>query len=411
MKRNIKLKIWTTIIFMIVVCGCGERTTNKGNMGEEVIRLNPHDAAEYVNLSEIADSIICIKLQPAPDDIMGRVYSIFIRKKYIYAMDTQQQALFVFDKTGKFVSKLDKRGDGSDEYRYIKHVFIDDSEEHIELIDESKRRKLKYTNISFELVESVPFCDIRYCKCRMNNGFHYFATLQIDNVIDDKNTNAGLLVIDDKNNLKTMFDKDIEETGFYFYPIGECFAQNEQNELFFSNMYDNTFYRLEAGEASPVYTVDFGKYGINNEHVGALSMKKQFEYLGDMKGLAYMPVLNINNSGIMSFSYFFKQQETPREQWIISPEKDIRQYIRIKDKVYHVNKIRNDLTSFPDRLHICSNLYGLHCHEVWYEDYLVDVIATHNYFADSDVERIFVEGLGEVTSDEEIIIVLMKLKK
>jgi hypothetical protein len=397
-------------IFMITVCGCGERASNKDNTGE-VIHLNPYEAAEYINLSEIADSIICIKLQPAPDDVMGEVREIFIRKKYIYAVDNSQQMIFVFDKTGKFVSKLDKRGEGPNEYKYIGAVFIDDSEEYIEVIDRTKKHKLKYTNISFEMVETVPDFDIRYSKCRRNNGFYYFGTLQLDNVIDDKMTNAGLLVIDDGNNLKILFDKNIETNRFYFYPIGECFAQNAQNELFFSNMYDNTFYRLEAGEAHPVYTVDFGKYGINNKRVGALSTKEQMDYLCDMQGLAYLPVLNINNSDIMSFSYFFKQKEVKRGEWFISPEKDIRQYIKIKDKVYHAIKIRNDLTNFPDRLYICSYLYGLYRHEVWYEDYLVSVIATHEYFADSDVEKIFVEGLGEITSDEEIIVVLMKLKK
>ncbi|MDR0725956.1 MAG: hypothetical protein LBF59_08130, partial [Prevotellaceae bacterium] len=106
--------------------------------------------------------------------------------------------------------------------------------------------------------------------------------------------------------------------------------------------------------------------------------------------------------------YYFKQNNVERT-WVFSMEKDIRQYIKIKDKVYHTNRIKNDLTSFPDRLYICSYIYGNYMHEVWHEDYLVDVI-TYNYFADSDVDKIFVEGLGEVT-DEDIIIVLMRLKK
>jgi hypothetical protein len=403
-----KLKIGVTIIFMVVICGCGERTANKDNIGE-VIHINPHEAKEYVNLSEIADSIICIKLQPAPDDVMGNIMRVIVGKKYIYAEDVSQRMIFVFDKTGKFVSKLNKRGEGPDEYLFIGTIFIDDNEEYVELLDLSKRCILKYTNISFELIESVPFPIVRYNKCRRNNGFYYFATMQIDNTIDDKKTNAGLLVIDAQNNIKSLFDKNIKTDNLYIFPYNESFAQNKQNELFFSDMYDNTFYRLEAGEAFPVYTVDFGKYGINNEYVGTLSTREQREYLGGIKGLAYLPVLNINNSDVMSFSYYFKQKEAQKGEWI-SSENEIRQYIKIKDKVYHVNRIKNDLTSFPDRLHICSYLYSI-CHEVWYEDYLVDVIETSRYFANFDVDKIYVEGLGEITSDEEIIVVLMKLKK
>jgi hypothetical protein len=395
---------------MSVVCGCSEKAVKKDNVGE-LIRINPHEAKEYVNLSEIADSIICIKLQPAPDDVTGRIGRVIVGRKYIYAEDFSQQMIFVFDRAGQFVSKLNKRGNGPGEYSNIGHLFIDDNEEYIEFIDIAKGAKFKYTNISFEFVETLPLPRINFnVACRRSDGFYYYATHQMDNVIDNKKTNAGLVVVDAQNNIKTLFDKNIETDNFYPLLFGESFTQNDKNELFFSDLYyDNTFYQLKAGEAYPVYTVDFGKYGMNNQHVGSLSTQKQVEYITNMQDLASFPMLNINNSDIMSFSYFFKQ-ESGR---IIPEEKDIRQYIKIKDKTYHVKKIRNDLTKFPDRLYLCSHLaiyYGCP-HEVWCEDYLIDVIETSTYFANSDVDKIYVEGLGEVTSDEEIIVVLMKLKK
>jgi hypothetical protein len=404
-----KLRNYFAIILM-AVCGCGERTAVKENLGE-VIRINPHDAKEYVNLSEIADSIVCIKLQPAPDDVMGKVGRVVVGKKYIYTEDYGQDMIFVFDKTGQFVSKLDKKGNGTGEYQNIGRLVIDDSEEYIEFIDWLNLVKFKYTNISFEFVEAVKLPEIHYSVlCQRDNGFYYFATYQKDNVINGENTNAGLVVVDDKNNITTLFDKKIETDNFYLIMVGESFAKNDKNELFFSNVhYDNTFYRLEAAEAYPVYTVDFGKNGMDTRSVGALSVREQAEYITNMHDLASFPVLNINNSDIMSFSYFFKQ-ESGR---MLPKEEDIRQYIKIKDKIYHVKKIRNDLTSFPDRLYLCSCVFAYYgCpHEVWHEDYLVDVIETSTYFANSDVDKIYVEGLGEVTSDEEVIVVLMKLKK
>jgi hypothetical protein len=404
-----KLKICLVIILTVAIYGCGERTADK-NLGE-VIRINPHDATEYVNLSEIADSIICIKLQPAPDDVMGVVGRIFVMKKYIYAVDGSQGIIFVFDKTGKFVAKLDKEGQGPGEYVLIENVFIDDDEKYIEITDWATNKKLKYVNISFELVESTPF-EALYALCKRHNGFYYAAPQQNDIVVNGIKSNPGLLVVDDKNNRKILFDKKIKTNNHYFYPVPEHFALNDKNELFFSDMYNNTFYRLESGKAYPVYTVDFGRYGINNEVVGALSTEEQMKYLREMKGLACLPSLNLNNSGIMSFSYYFKQKES--ENGVsFSPEKDIRQYIKIKDKVYHTHRIKNDLTNFPNRLYICPYVYyGVCTHDVWFEDYFVDVIETTYYFENSDVDKIYVEGLGEITSDDEdIYVVLMKLKK
>jgi hypothetical protein len=216
--------------------------------------------------------------------------------------------------------------------------------------------------------------------------------------------------MDDKNHLKVLFEKKTETNGNFFFPhLNKCFIQNDKNELFISMPYDNTFYRLEAGEAYPIYTVDFGKYGMDNKYVGSMSTNQQMEYIKNMQGLASFPMLDINNSNIMSFSYFFK-----KSGYLYPEEKDIYQYIKINDKVHHVKKIRNDLTDFPDRLYL-SPAHSNFSYESWHEDYRVDVIKTDLYFADdkkmSTRGKLYVEGLGEITSDEEIIVVLMKLKK
>jgi hypothetical protein len=405
-----KLKVYFTAILMIAVCGCGERASMKDNIGE-VISINPHEAKEYVNLSEIADSIKCIRLQPAADDIMGRIRDIIIRKKYIYAVDFSQEIVFVFDKTGQFVTKLNKKGQGPGEYVWLGNVFVDDNEEYMEVMDMGKGTILKYTNISFELVESLHIPNNRFPvnnNFRKNGGYYYFESYLLANVINDKHIQGGVVIVDDKYNMKVLFDKKTETNNYFYYIRNESFAQNDRNELFVSMPYDNTFYRLEKGEAYPVFTVDFGKYGMNNKTVGSMSTGEQEGYVENTKNLASFPMLNLNNSNIMSFSYYFKQKSGSFD------EKDIHQYIKIKDKVHHVKKIRNDLTDFPDRLYLCSS-HSSCSHDVWHEDYLVDVIMTHLYFYDDEEMfnggKFYVEGIGNITSDEEVIVVLMKLKK
>ena len=51
------------------------------------------EADEFIPLSEIADSIKCIKLQIDSGDAMGRIREIIIKKKYIYAVDISQQVI------------------------------------------------------------------------------------------------------------------------------------------------------------------------------------------------------------------------------------------------------------------------------------------------------------------------------
>jgi hypothetical protein len=399
-------KVLIFIIMIILFLGC-EKKANLNN-SSVVINVNPHTSEEYINLSEIVDSVKCIKLELNPGDIMGRVKEIIIKKNYIYAIDISQKIIFVFDKTGKFISKLNKRGEGPDEYLSMGPVFIDDNEEYVELINYrgEKTTKLKYSNISFDLVDISPFPDVNCNSNRKKNGIYYFATQQLDNILNDKKTNAGLIIVDEKHNKKTLFDKNIETNNFSFSPNSESFTINDKNELFVSLMYDNTFYQLDAKEVHPVFSVNFEKHGINNA-IGLESTEKQYSYIQNVNGLASFPVLNINNTAIMSFSYYFKQDEKER----MYKEDDFRMYIKIKknNKVYHVKKIKNDLTNFPKHIYISS--YFFNCaHEVWYEDYLVDVVVPNYYFSD-DEEKILVDDVGEITAYDDPIIVMMKLKK
>lgn len=394
------------IIVAIFFSGCVKHTSKTAS--SEVIKINPYESEDSVNLSEIADSVKCIRLQTDSNNIMGRVREIIVRKKYIYAFDVSQQIIFVFDKTGKYVSKLNKRGDGPDEYVFMGPVFIDDNEKFIELIDfkGDKSSKLKYSNISFKFIGKEPFPSVNCNSCKRNNGNYYFATQQLDNIIDGEKTNAGLLISNSKEIEKILFDKNIKTDHSSFSPNIESFTINNKNELFMSLMYDNTFYKLKEKKALPILTVNFGKYSMDNS-IGLKSIREQMKYIEDMTGLASFPVLNIYNSNIMAFSYYFKKEGNRMFR-----EEDFRQYFKIKnnDKVYHVKTIKNDITSFPSHVYISS--YFFNCaHEAWYEDYLIDVIIPGHYFSKSENDKIFVDGIGEITAYDNPIVVMMKLKK
>ncbi|SEG04122.1 6-bladed beta-propeller protein [Parabacteroides chinchillae] len=400
-------KILISVIVITGLCGCKRKMVNES--AQEIISVNPYEAEKSVNLSEFVDSVKCIRLQTDSDDFMGRIREIVIREQYIYAIDITQQMIFLFDKTGKFVTKLNKRGEGPGEYRFIGPVFIDENEEYIELIDYGGKEdmKLKYSNISFDLLESHPFPHVRCNSCKEKDGIYYFSPQHLDDVINGKKVNANLVILDRERNKKVFFDKAIETNGSSFCANIESFARNDKDELFVSFMYDNTFYKLDTTEVSPAITVDFGKYGMDNS-VGLEPLGKQIEYIRQLDGLASFPVLNINNSDIMSFSYYFKETGDAR----MYREQDYRMYIRLKEdnKVYHVKQIKNDITDFPENVYISSYFFDC-AHEVWYDDYLVDIVIPSSYFYNRNADKIYIDGLGEITSEDNPVIVMMKLKK
>lgn len=57
------------VLVIIFFIACKQQKLN--NEALEVISVNPLEAEEYINLSEIADSVKCIKLQTDSNNIMG----------------------------------------------------------------------------------------------------------------------------------------------------------------------------------------------------------------------------------------------------------------------------------------------------------------------------------------------------
>ncbi|MBA4411218.1 MAG: 6-bladed beta-propeller [Bacteroidota bacterium] len=393
-------KIINICIFLLIclIYGCEER-----KYANVIIEINPFEIEEEINLSEIVDSIKYIKLQTDSNCVMGRIHDIVISEKYIYALDISQQIIFVFDKKGKFISKLDKRGKGPDEYLNLGPMFVDKNEKYIEFISFSgKNSKIfKYSNISFNLLDNKrPMPRISANSCREEDELYYFSTQQIENVVNGKPTNASILIVKNGNIEKVLFDKDIITQHSSFSPNVECFTKNENNQLFVSLMYDNTFYQLKNMDAYPTFSVDFGKYGIDNS-IGFKPIKEQQRYLESANGASF-PVLNINNSNIMAFSYYFKNN---------MKKTDLHQYIRLKNrnKTFHTKRIKNNITSFPNEVYLSTYFCGI-SHEVWYKNFLVDIVLPSNYFSNGETKTT-VEGLGDITIEDNPIIVMMKLKE
>jgi len=400
-QRKISFSCILLFLFFVFIC---EAKSQKEFTGE-VIKVNPHEATDFVNLSEIVDSIKLIPLKTEGNDVIRWTSKLIIKKKYIYviAVQANKNVLFVFDKEGKFVSKLNKEPE-PDKYFQLGHVFIDDNEEYLERVDGLRNRILKYSIPSFEFIESAPFPNpifgvSTYSK---HDGFYYFGTRQFRN-------NVGLTIVDSKNNVKTLFDKSGSDGLFddiHTVP-GESFTKNDKNELFMYRMFDNNFYRLNAGEVYPAFTVDFGKYGMDNEHVGSLSTHGQSQYMANMRDIAAEVHLDINNTDIMSFSYFFKQEENERG-WF--SKTDFRLYLKLKGKIYHTKQIRNDLSNFPEIIYLSATFPSVCSHAVWYEDYLVDVFVPERRF-ENKTDKVYVDDIGEITANDNPIVVMMKLKK
>lgn len=383
----------TLITFLLSIKAEGQNTECR------TITLNPNHSKKEMLLSEIADSVIIIPLETKQECIMGTTVKMIIKNKYIYALDVKQDIVFVFNKKGEFIAKLNKKGRGPAEYSNLRGLFVDDDEKQISVINGIRNGKhMTYSNISFNFKSQIesPYFSADATK-RFKSAI-FAAGNQCRYKLNGEIKQTSILKIKNGKIEKTYFDKKYETNGHFYGVFTESFTINDQNELFASIIFDNTFYKYKNDDFVPILKVDFDGHGINNA-IQNQSTREQLEYLENTSHLASCPVLNINNSNIMSFTYhkgaFVKSKS---------------HYIEFKKskKTFHVQKIKNDITSFPKTIGLHTD-HGFINHEIWHNDYLVDIVNLGYYFAE-DETMVNVKGVGKISIEDNPVIVLIKLK-
>lgn len=397
MKKQTILFTYSLITCFIISC------SNYENNEKSVIKLNPNDAKKTINLSEIVDTISYIRLETIKESQMIKVGEIVIKEKNIYCLDYGQKAIFIFAIDGRFLKKLEKQGDGPDQYRKLDKFLVNEDETEIEIFDYrgENSRIITYSIDSLSFISERPiFLPIsNSMRKEKNNNTYYFSTQQIENQIENNLTNGDIIAVTEGEKPKILLPKKIESNGVMFSPNTESFTTNENGEIFISIMYHNTFYKLQNKIAIPEFSVDFESLGIDNS-IGLRSTTEQKNYLtNESNEKAFFPVLNINNSKIILFSYYFKENN----------KNHLHHYINFKEnnKIFHVRDIVNNITNYPDKVYLSSYYYAVN-HEVIYKDYFVDIVLPWHTNQGKIIE---IPNIGTIEPEDNPVIILMKLKK
>ena len=395
-------------IILLLCLNCTNIDTNTVlNKNVDVIEICPEKAREYVNLSFFVDSITYIKLNQNSEELIGDTYRIIIRDKYIYLIDRILRQIILFDKKGFFVTKLSKYGEGPECYSFLGPVFVDSTEMFISIIDMKTNKLMKYSNITFDLVETETFPDINFNTCvKTKNDIYYIATQQFDNLINGEMTNSEFVIYANGEFTNTPFDKRIKTNKNYYSPVTETILAEDNDKYYYSSMFSNVIYNIDSTNLSPLYKVDFGDYNLC-EKTSMLPLDKQIEYINQMKDIAAFPVMTLNNERYLIISYYFKEDEKQN----MFRQKDLRQFIIAKEsgKTYHTKQIKNDISDFPE--YVSFDSYFSCTHDIFYDGYFVEVIIPSKYLDSIGKESVEIEGLGVITPDSDPIIVLMKAKR
>ncbi len=93
------------------------------------------DRPEKVSLFDYFRSIEIIPLETSSDALIVGISKMITHQDRYYALDKPQSIIFVFDQTGKFLFKIDKKGQGRGEYSFIEDFIINPFTGNLELLE------------------------------------------------------------------------------------------------------------------------------------------------------------------------------------------------------------------------------------------------------------------------------------
>lgn len=279
-------------LFVIILFGfitsCSTKRDEPVQEGDlKTIHFDENQVKE-LSFSFFVDTIELIPLETTEKNLIGEITrAIFNEGKY-YIRSTngmQDEKLFVFDKTGKFLQQISQKGGGPDEYIEMNDFTIT----HDNKIVLASYRKLLVFDNNYTFLYSIPLgpsCTIKEIACTPENKILMFHSLPV------------LL----ENNLFSVVGKDgIEAT---LFNRGEIEAVKSSlltcwrsllstDSCFYLNYaYCDTIFSisLDLKEFCPVYRIDYGKKKIPNLKISpkenVLTWVKKLNQLDDYREYA-----------------------------------------------------------------------------------------------------------------------------
>lgn len=217
---------------------------------------------EYnINISHVSDSLqsviksyTILRLDNQPDSYIRSISKFILTDQYLLFKNESNQSIVIYDKSGKYINSISKKGRGPGEYLYISDFMFDEKTREITICDNDRLKKYSFNG---DFLSEQKF-DSRISKIlRMDDG----------NLVSEKSlptdnpqTNFHLRVLSDKLEVLAKRLPIIPSGGPGFGLEGQTYrtALNKDYAYFFSYTGD-TIYHISGNIIKPVYLLKYDK--------------------------------------------------------------------------------------------------------------------------------------------------------
>ncbi len=239
------------IVGFMLSCGFNE---NEGNLSVKQISLNTNLVKE-VNFSEVFDKIQFVKIS---DEVMvGEILDLKIHENKIYILSNN--ALYIFNIKGKFLSKLDKGGEGPNEYSRIQDFQI--VNENIEILDKKKEKMVTFDSLgNFVNSWRIKFFASKFLYLGDNNYAFYKGNIL------QTNKDYKIFILNKKTGkISIKYDRiNKKQTNFLQFNDIQNFSSLKSSFNYF-NSTSYLIHNFTNNNIEPKYKIDFGSENIDEK--------------------------------------------------------------------------------------------------------------------------------------------------
>jgi hypothetical protein len=206
-------------------------------------------ASDEMKFSDYFENFRTVKLETSDSILLGEINSIVLSNDKIYLTDIYANTLYIFDKTGKFLSSINKQGQGPGEYVYITQFVVDG--ENIVTKCGSLRKIIIYTEAGEFISEQSINCSPMDISLLGNHNY----------VLYSGNDRAGsankLRVVNFAKADKQFIPIDAVKSKYLHYRAPYNFFKKSKDTVRFFEPYNDTVYSVTKDMIEPAFYIDF----------------------------------------------------------------------------------------------------------------------------------------------------------
>lgn len=212
-------------------------------------KINPDE--KQSSLFDLAEAFTFTTLEETDSSFITSPFMLEVLGDYHIILDPGRKDIFIFDAEGNFIRKINRFGQGPEEYSLIKNMWIDGDE--IAIFDSGNGRIQHYgldgNHIGSKSIKYVTAANIYF-----KDGYYF---VDMNGAVTEDNSKYNILVLDENLDLVERLNPFENSPAI---SLGWGFNSFSENSgfLYYNQPSSDTVFSITPKESKATFTLDFG---------------------------------------------------------------------------------------------------------------------------------------------------------